>query len=174
MTDQLSSVFISKGYHFLSFIHLLGIVLIILYSKQMSAVFCYSICLLEVLEITAFQILPTCGLWKGPTTVPAVARVSIICIRCICVIVLLTFWSMLSINRCFKLPQNTCKCDTHQYNFTIQFIIYLYLFNIFINQLLLDLNNCYASVRTGDTLYNYMAYADDITLFSTNVQDLQN
>ena len=40
---------------------------------------------------------------------------------------------------------------------------------IFINQLLLDLNNCDADVRIGDTLYNYMAYADDITLFSTNV-----
>ena len=49
-----------------------------------------------------------------------------------------------------------------------------YLFNIFINQLLLDLNNCDAGVRIGDTLYNSMAYADDITLFSTNVQDLQN
>ena len=49
-----------------------------------------------------------------------------------------------------------------------------YLFNIFINQLLLDLNNCDAGVRIGDTLYNYMAYADDITLFSTNVQDLQS
>ena len=49
-----------------------------------------------------------------------------------------------------------------------------YLLNIFINQLLLDLNNSDAGVRIGDTLYNYMAYADDITLFSTNVQDLQN
>ena len=49
-----------------------------------------------------------------------------------------------------------------------------YLFNIFINQLLLDMNNCDASVRIGDTLYNDMAYADDITLFATNVQDLQN
>ena len=49
-----------------------------------------------------------------------------------------------------------------------------YLFNIFINQLLLDLNNCDAGVRIGDTLYNYMDYADDITLFSTNVQDLQS
>ena len=49
-----------------------------------------------------------------------------------------------------------------------------YLFNIFISQLLLDLNNCDAGVRIGDTLYNSMAYADDITLFSTNVQDLQN
>ena len=48
------------------------------------------------------------------------------------------------------------------------------MFNIFINQLLLDLNNCDAGVRIGDTLYNYMAYADDITLFSTNVHDLQN
>ena len=42
-----------------------------------------------------------------------------------------------------------------------------HLFNIFINQLLLDLNNCDAGVRIGDTLYNSMAYADDITLFST-------
>ena len=49
-----------------------------------------------------------------------------------------------------------------------------YLFNIFINQLLLDLNNCDAGVRIGNILYSSMAYADDITLFSTNVQDLQN
>ena len=47
------------------------------------------------------------------------------------------------------------------------------LFNIFINQLLPDLNNCDAGVRIGDTLYNYMAYTDDITLFSTNIQDLK-
>ena len=47
-------------------------------------------------------------------------------------------------------------------------------YNIFINQLLLDFNNCDAGVRIGDTLYNYIAYADDITLFSTNVQNLQN
>ena len=39
------------------------------------------------------------------------------------------------------------------------------LFNIFINQLLLDLNDCDAGVRIGDALYNYMAYADDITIF---------
>ena len=36
------------------------------------------------------------------------------------------------------------------------------------------MNNCDAGVRIGDTLYSSMAYADDITLFSTNVQDLQN
>ena len=49
-----------------------------------------------------------------------------------------------------------------------------YLFNICINQLSLDLNNCDSGVRIGDTLYNSMAYADDMALFSTNVQDLQN
>ena len=36
------------------------------------------------------------------------------------------------------------------------------------------MNNCDAGVRIGDTLYNSMAYADDITFFSRNVQDLQN
>ena len=40
--------------------------------------------------------------------------------------------------------------------------------------MLLYFNNCDAGVRIGDTLNNPMAYADDITLFSTNVQDLQN
>ena len=48
-----------------------------------------------------------------------------------------------------------------------------YLFNIFINQLLLDLNDCDVGVRSGDVLYNSMAYADDITVFSTNAKDLQ-
>ena len=44
---------------------------------------------------------------------------------------------------------------------------------IFINQLLLDLNDCDVGVRIGDMLYNSMAYADDITVFSTNDKDLQ-
>ena len=48
-----------------------------------------------------------------------------------------------------------------------------YLFNIFINQLLLDLHDCDVGVRIGDALYNSMAYADDITVFSTNAKDLQ-
>ena len=48
-----------------------------------------------------------------------------------------------------------------------------YLFNIFINQLLLDLNDCDVGVMIGDVLYNSMAYADDITVFSTNAKDLQ-
>ena len=43
-----------------------------------------------------------------------------------------------------------------------------------ITKLYLDLNNCDAGGRIGDALYNSMAYAHDITLFSTNVQDLQN
>ena len=48
------------------------------------------------------------------------------------------------------------------------------LFNIFINHLLHSLNNSDAGVRIGDTLYNYMAYAADITLFSTHVQEQKN
>ena len=48
-----------------------------------------------------------------------------------------------------------------------------YLFNIFINQLLLDLNDCNVGVRIGDVLYNSVAYADDITVFSTNAKYLQ-
>ena len=39
---------------------------------------------------------------------------------------------------------------------------------------LISFYNCDADIRIGDTLYNDMAYADDITLFSTNVQDLKN
>ena len=46
----------------------------------------------------------------------------------------------------------------------------IYLFNIFINQLLLDLINCAAGVTIIDMLYNYMAYSDNITLFSTHFQ----
>ena len=35
-------------------------------------------------------------------------------------------------------------------------------------------NEAFPRVRIRDTLYTFMAYADDITLFSTNVQDLHN
>ena len=52
-------------------------------------------------------------------------------------------------------------------------IISPYLFNIFINLLLLDLTECDAGVRIGDELYNSMAYADDITLFATNAKGVQ-
>ena len=48
-----------------------------------------------------------------------------------------------------------------------------YLFNIFINQLLLDMTDCDAGVRIGDVIYNSMAYADDITILSTNAKGLQ-
>ena len=47
-----------------------------------------------------------------------------------------------------------------------------YLFNIFINQLLV-LNDCDVWVRIGDVLYNFMAYSDDITIFSKNANGLQ-
>ena len=36
------------------------------------------------------------------------------------------------------------------------------------------MNTCEAGVRIGDALFSSMAYADDTTLFSTNVQYLQN
>ena len=36
------------------------------------------------------------------------------------------------------------------------------------------MNNCDAGVRIGDTLYDSMTYADDITVFSTHVQDLHS
>ena len=39
--------------------------------------------------------------------------------------------------------------------------------------MLLDLNDCDVGVRIGDVLHNSMAYADDITEFSTNAKDLQ-
>ena len=39
--------------------------------------------------------------------------------------------------------------------------------------MLLDLNDCDVGVIIGDVLYNSMAYADDITVFSTNAKDLQ-
>ena len=45
-----------------------------------------------------------------------------------------------------------------------------YLFNIFSNKLLPYLNDCDVRVMIGDVLYNYMAYADDITIFSTNAK----
>ena len=48
-----------------------------------------------------------------------------------------------------------------------------YLFNIFIDRLLLDLNDYYAGIRIGDGLYNAKAYADDITIVSTNAKCLQ-
>ena len=53
-------------------------------------------------------------------------------------------------------------------------IISPYLFNIFINQLLYDLQSSDAGARIGDMLFNSVAYADDITLFSTNIKGLQN
>ena len=52
-------------------------------------------------------------------------------------------------------------------------ILSSYLFNIFIDKLLLDLNNSDSGVITGNQRYNCMAYADDVTLFSTNVLSLQ-
>ena len=48
------------------------------------------------------------------------------------------------------------------------------LFNIFINDLLLELDACEeGGIRIGRYFFNFFAYADDITLFSTTVSGLQ-
>ena len=49
--------------------------------------------------------------------------------------------------------------------------LHIYLIYVLIN--CIDLNDCDVGVIIGDVLYNSMAYADDITVFSTNVKDLQ-
>ena len=48
------------------------------------------------------------------------------------------------------------------------------LFNIFINDLLLNLDSVEQGVMIGDTKYNTCAYADDITVFSSSVTGLQS
>ena len=47
------------------------------------------------------------------------------------------------------------------------------LFNVFINDLLIELSSCTAGVRLGKDLHNSFAYADDITLFGLTAPDLQ-
>ena len=48
-----------------------------------------------------------------------------------------------------------------------------YLFNIFLNDLLLQLKRVYSGVIVGNTLYNSFAYADDVSIFCTNARGLQ-
>jgi len=48
------------------------------------------------------------------------------------------------------------------------------LFNIFINDLLIDLENCSEGVRVFGQKFNSCAYADDISVFSSTVTGLQN
>ena len=47
------------------------------------------------------------------------------------------------------------------------------LFNVFINDLLIELSSCTAGVRLARDLCNSFAYADDITVFGLTVPDLQ-
>ena len=47
------------------------------------------------------------------------------------------------------------------------------LFNVFINDLLIELSSCTAGVRLDRDLCNSFAYADDITVFGLTVPDLQ-
>ena len=46
-------------------------------------------------------------------------------------------------------------------------------FNIFINDLLIELYHCESGIRIGKDKYNSFAYADDLTLFSSSVTGLQ-
>ena len=47
------------------------------------------------------------------------------------------------------------------------------LFNVFINDLLIELSSCTAGVRLDRDFWNSFAYADDITVFGLTVPDLQ-
>ena len=47
------------------------------------------------------------------------------------------------------------------------------LFNIFISDLIHQLNQTTYGIRVGDQMYNCFAYADDVSLFSSTVPGLQ-
>ena len=48
-----------------------------------------------------------------------------------------------------------------------------FIFNIFLNDLLLELEACECGLRVGKSKFNSLAYADDIDLFAPNTCDLQ-
>ena len=48
------------------------------------------------------------------------------------------------------------------------------MFNIFIDGLLTELSKAEAGLRVGENKYNSLAYADDVTLFSSSVTGLQD
>jgi len=47
------------------------------------------------------------------------------------------------------------------------------LFNIFLSDLLYELDNANQGLRVGSRLYNYFAYADDVSMFASTVPGLQ-
>ena len=49
-----------------------------------------------------------------------------------------------------------------------------YLLNVFINQLLVTLQNVDTGIVIGDSIYNSFAYADDVSLFCTSIPGLQH
>ena len=49
-----------------------------------------------------------------------------------------------------------------------------YLLNVFINQLLVTLQNVDTGIVIGDSIYNSFAYADDVSLFGTSIPGLQH
>ena len=46
-------------------------------------------------------------------------------------------------------------------------------FNVFINELLSELQSCNAGIRTANNTFNHVAYADDLTLFSSTAIGMQ-
>ena len=47
------------------------------------------------------------------------------------------------------------------------------LFNMFLSELLYELDDINNGLRVGDQLYNSFAYADDVSLFASTVSGLQ-
>ena len=52
-------------------------------------------------------------------------------------------------------------------------MLYLYLFNILIDELMENLESCPYGIRIGSLSLNTAGYADDITLIASTVTDLQ-